>query len=125
MNPSVQVIAADPKEAPSTLAFKREHKLLDFNRMPHNVWGGATFGIPLEKLNLDLDVIDDVQLVSLDERESACKALFHLEGRAVGRSSCCAFAAAQQIAQKVANKKILICFYDSSWKYESSNGDFK
>jgi len=124
-NPLVKVIAVDPAESPSTYYLKYEGRVVDYDQMPHNVFGGATFGLPLEKLNLDLEIIDEVQLVTKEEREEAYKLLSEFEQKKVGRTSCCVFAVAYRIAKEIKNKNILICFYDPHWKYDDNNLDIK
>jgi len=125
VDPAVKVIAVDPEETPSTYSLKYEKKLIDYERMPHNVWGGSTFGLPLEKLNLDLGVIDEVRLVGKEERKYFYKLLVELEGKDVGRTSCCVLAVACRLAKEIKDRNILICFYDSGWKYESNNSMVK
>lgn len=117
VNPTVKVIAVDPTENPSTYSLKYEGRVLEYEEMPHNVFGGATFGLSLDKLNLDLDLIDEVKLVSKQDREKAFRLLSKFESKEVGRTSCCVFTIARRLAEEVRNKNILICFYDLSWKY--------
>lgn len=118
-NSNAKVIAFDPAETPSTYVFKYGHgTVLDFNKMPHEVFGGATFGLPLGKLNIDIDIIDDVKLVTKDEWQEGCKMLEELEKKSVGRSSGGALAVSLKLAKEIEGKNILICFYDAKWKYE-------
>jgi cysteine synthase A len=116
-NSITKIIAVDPEETPSTHYFKYEHKTIDYCNMPHNIFGGATFGLTLDKLNLDLDLIDEIRFVNKQEREEAFNQLSKNDQKEVGRTSCCVFATAQRLAEEVRNKNILICFYDLSWKY--------
>lgn len=119
-NPGAQVIAVDPEESPTTHALKWSGSVLDFDRMPHDVWGAGTFGLTRAQLNLDLSVIDDVYIVSAKDRSLAKGILETTENRCVGRTSCSTFWAAKRLAEKVYNKSILICFYDLEWKYRDS-----
>jgi len=122
---STKIIAVDPSESPSTYCLKYEKKSIDFNKMPHNVWGGATFGVPLKKLNLDLKMINNVQLVNKAERDIANEILSKVENKKVGRTSCCVFAVAYRMSEILKKKNILICLYDPRWKYGNDNSVIK
>jgi len=122
--PTVKVIAVDIAEAPFIYSLKREGAIMDYDCMPHDIWGSTPFGLPLNRLNLDLDVIDEVVLVTKEEREKSAQLLFQVEGKQVGRTSCCVFAAAYNLALQEIGSNILICFYDPAWKYETAE-EFK
>lgn len=118
LNPDTRVYAVDPIESPTTMSFVKDRKVLQFEKFPHELWGAATFGLPLEKLNLDIDIVDDVVLVSSDEWRSGCQILAQKEGLAVGRTTGAVLVKSLQLAQKVHNRNFLIMLYDPHWKYE-------
>lgn len=120
VNPSAKVIAVDPSEAPVTFSFKKGMRVLNNNVAPHVAFGMGAFGVPLKKLNLDLDVIDDVELVSEQEWRDECQQLNEVEKKPVGRTTGCVLAVALRLARTVHNKTMFICFYDPAWKYKDS-----
>lgn len=120
-----KIIAVDPEESPSTYMFKYNNKCIDFEEMPHNVFGGATFGLPLNKLNINMEVIDDVKLINANEREKASRQLIKVENKPVGRTSGCVLAIALRMAEITKNRNFLICFYDPIWKYSNAYDNAK
>jgi cysteine synthase len=119
-NKHTVVIAVDPEECPSTYHLKWKHRPIELVSLPHDVFGAASFGLPLSKLNIDLSVIDAVATVSREERERTHKMLIEVEQKPVGRPSALVMAYALKLSQEVENKNILICFSDPLWKYEDS-----
>ena len=79
--------------------------------------GIGAAGLPPEKLDIDLSIIDDVQLVSNQDWRDGCKILKENEGKDVGRTSCAAFTVALRLAEQVYDKNILVLFADPAWKY--------
>ncbi|MGK0289106.1 MAG: cysteine synthase A [bacterium] len=113
---AITTIAVEPTTSPvisQTLANK------PLRPGPHKIQGiGAGF-IPS---NLDLDLIDEVELVSSDESMEAARQLAKEEGILAGISSGAAVAAALKVANKPENKgkNIVLILPDSGERYLST-----
>lgn len=118
IDPRIKVIVAEPQEAPTLSVLKERRTAIDFDSMPHEIYGVAAFGLPLKKLNLDMAVIDDVILQRQDAWREGCQLLADEEGKPVGRSSGFALQACLTLARRVSYKNMLIIFYDPAWKYD-------
>lgn len=114
-NPQTQVIAFEHRDAPVITEFKRGR----IAKMPKKFqfFGLSAAGLPPEKLDIDMSIIDDVILVTDEDWRIGYKLLKENEGKEVGRSSCAAFKVALNLSDKIQDKKILILFGDPSWKY--------
>lgn len=117
INRLAKVVAVDPIETPMVSGFLCNGRPVDSPRLLHALYGAGLFGVPLEKLNLDLSVIDDVRLVTTQEWQQGRAILIEQEGLDVGRTSGAAVIKALEIACRVANKNILVVLYDAGWKY--------
>ncbi len=115
----IKVIAIEPEYAPVITEFKKGRIANNPERI--EMFGLGAWGLPPEKLDIDLSVIDDVMLVSDQDWRKGCQLLKEREGKNVGRSSGAAFQTALRLAEKVSDKNILILFADPAWKYEDSS----
>lgn len=107
-NKNIKIIAVEPATS-SVLSGKKSG--------PHSIQGiGAGF-IP-DVLNKD--VIDEIVAVTNDEAYTKTLEIATTEGILVGISSGAALAAAQKIAQKHQNKKIVVIFPDTGERYLST-----
>ncbi len=119
------------RENPEALVLVGEHedrpfvrRLLDGEEPDRNPnwpepdWPATTIhGVPLRKLSLNLGVIDDVILLSREERESAWSLANDELGLCAGRPGGGSLAAALRTADEVQNKNILTIIFDSVHKY--------
>lgn len=113
-NSNTQVIAIEPEHSAVITSFK-QGKIAKLS--PLEMIGIGAAGLPQEKLDIDLSVIDSVALVSNEDWRAGYKLLKENEGKEIGRSSCAAFKVALNLSERVENKNILILFADPSWKY--------
>lgn len=114
-NPSIQVIAFEHRAAPVITEFQRGR----IAKMPERFqfFGLSAAGLPPEKLDIDMSVIDDVILVADEDWRTGYRLLHENEGKDVGRTSCAAFKVALDVSDTIEDKNILILFGDPSWKY--------
>jgi cysteine synthase A len=74
--------------------------------------------------NLDVDIIDDVETVSIEAAEQECRRLAREEGIFVGQSSGASNLAARRVAERLADTAddplILTVFWDSGERYMST-----
>lgn len=116
-NPNTQVIAIEPEHSAVITAFKNG-RIAELSHLEMIGIGAA--GLPPEKLDINLLVIDDVVLVTNEDWRSGYKLLKESERKEVGRTSCAAFKVALNLSDKIQDKKILILFGDPSWKYTNN-----
>ncbi|MFC5973119.1 PLP-dependent cysteine synthase family protein [Halomarina salina] len=91
--PDVEVVAVEPED--STVLSGGDAREDTFQGM------GPGFVSP----NLDLDVVDSVETVSLDVAEEECRRLAHEEGILVGQSSGASNVAARRVAARLAEER--------------------
>lgn len=74
--------------------------------------------------NLDVDIIDDIETVSLEEAEAECRRLAREEGIFVGQSSGASNLAAKRVARELAEAEddplVITVFWDSGERYMST-----
>jgi cysteine synthase len=75
--------------------------------------------LPMDRLNIDFSLIDDVRGVTIDEWKTADALLVEREGLSVGRTSAGSLAAALQVCENLEDSDVLTVFFDSRWKYGS------
>lgn len=113
-NPGISTIAIEPKESPfiSQGIFK-----------PHRMMGTAPGFIPR---TLDLDLIDEIFLVSEEDAFLACRKIARKEGILVGISSGAVIHAALEVSARKENiDKVIVCiFADTGQRYLSVKGLF-
>ncbi len=117
---SEKVIVVEPSELPMIQTLKAKGEVLDREKLIHEIYGIAPFGLPPEKLDINLDIIDDFILLPQDTYKEGEKLLHGIEEQLVGRSSCLTLMACLKMAKKVKNKIFLMFFYDPAWKYTDS-----
>ncbi len=117
-NPRTRIIAVEHMDAPVITRF-RNGRIAPVPKNYQNFGLGAS-GLPPEKLDIDLSILDDVELVSDQDWKDGFEYLKTHERKDVGRSSCAVFEVALRLAERESNKKFLILFADPSWKYTDS-----
>ena len=115
-NPDTKVIAIEPEYSQVITEFKKGRIAKLPDKM--DLIGIGAAGLPKEKLDIDLKIIDEITLVSDDDWKKGFNLLKEKEGKDIGRSSCAAFTVALKLSEKINNKNILILFADPSWKYD-------
>ena len=74
--------------------------------------------------NLDVDILDDVETVTIDAAEAECRRLAREEGILVGQSSGGSLVAAKRVAERleddVADPLVITVFWDSGERYLST-----
>jgi len=113
-NNQTKVIAIEPNDSAVITSFK-QGRIAEIH--PLEMLGIGAAGLPPEKLDIDLSLIDDVVLVTNNDWRTGYQLLRDNEKKEVGRSSCAAFKVALDLSKKVSNKNILTLFGDPSWKY--------
>lgn len=78
---------------------------------------GTIHGVPLEKLNLDLSVIDTVRGYAHEERDAALVMLNDVLGIEAGRSSALIWAGVWNLATRVRGQTIMSIIFDGMSKY--------
>jgi len=120
-NHDCRIIAYDPEDWPSISHLKKHGVALSSSEVYHYNPDGIFVSPPLslDKMNIDIDLIDDVEVIQKKSWKKVKKELYENENKRVGSSSIGALTAALQVAEKVYEKNILICFYDEEWKYSN------
>jgi cysteine synthase A len=74
--------------------------------------------------NLDVDLLDDVETVTIEAAEAECRRLAHEEGILVGQSSGGSLVAAKRVAERIADERddplVVTVFWDSGERYLSA-----
>jgi len=78
---------------------------------------GTIHGVPLEKLNLDVSVIDTVRAYAHEERDGALRVLNHVLGIEAGRASASVWAGVWDLATRVQGQTIMSIIFDGLSKY--------
>jgi cysteine synthase A len=117
---SLKIIVVEPNEMQIIFPLKYNGVMPKIQRLNHNIYGISPFGLPLTKLDLNLDIIDDFFFLSKDQYKIGEIQLHQIEKKLVGRSTSLVFMACIELAKTVENKNILMFFYDPSWKYTNS-----
>lgn len=116
INPDIRIIGTEPQEAP-TATYLRSGQVLDFDEMPHQMFGSGAFGLPAVKLNIDFGVLNEIRVVGKDAWEPILEKLHQEEGHPVGYTGAGNVAVALQIAQEVEGKRIFTLYADHIGKY--------
>lgn len=119
-NRKTQVVVIEPKDNPTVYTFKHKGTAIELPSMAHEIFGIAPFGLPYEKLNIDLALIDRIELIEKDIWKEGCKVLAEYEGKPVGRSSGAVFMHCLELAKRAVGKNMLMFFYDPIWKYDDT-----
>lgn len=115
---NIHTVAMEPSEMPAVSALLRGQPLEFAPVSVESLMLGATGnGLPAEKLNIDLSVIDQIEQVTTHEWQSMTRMLATIEDKHVGRTSAGSLVAALRLAGGIENKDILTFFYDAQWKY--------
>lgn len=112
----VQVV--EFKECPYVAAIRAGKKPPANGGWPSSDMAGTIFGVPIEKLNLRLEVIDGVLPLTSQEREEGRALANGAIGLCAGRPTGMVIMGALKQARKVHNKQILSIVFDSIAKYE-------
>ena len=114
----VDVEVVEFKECPFIAAIRAGKKPPTNGGWPSGDMAGTIFGVPLEKLNLQLDVIDGVLPLASQEREEGRALANEAIGLCAGRPTGMVIIGALKLAKKMYNKQILSIVFDSIAKYE-------
>jgi cysteine synthase A len=110
--PSLEIVAVEP--ADNAVLSGGEPGVDDFQGM------GPGFVSP----NLDVDLLDDVETVTIDEAEAECRRLAREEGIFVGQSSGASNLAAKRVAERLLERVddplVITVFWDSGERYMST-----
>jgi len=112
----MDVVAVEPEE----------NAVLSTGESGHDDFQGMGPGFVSE--NLDVDLIDDVETVSLDDAEAECRRLAREEGILVGQSSGGTNLAAKRVAERIAEPEgndadgplVVTVYWDSGERYMST-----
>lgn len=118
LNPNAKVLVCEHLERPFVDRYKHDSVPSSIPEWPEPDWPATTIhGVPLKKLQLDLDVINDVILVSPRRRRLGRRAVNREMVLFAGRPSGGVFASTLQLASRVANQTILAMVFDHAAKY--------
>ncbi|MFB6090869.1 MAG: PLP-dependent cysteine synthase family protein [Halobellus sp.] len=109
--PEMEVVAVEP--ADNAVLSGGEPGIDDFQGM------GPGFVSP----NLDTDLLDDVETVTIDEAEAECRRLAREEGIFVGQSSGASNLAAKRVAERLADPEAAARDPDPGYIIESEDAD--
>jgi cysteine synthase A len=110
--PEVDIVAVEPEANP----------VLSTGEAGEDDFQGMGPGFVSE--NLDVELLDDVEMVSLADAEAECRRLAREEGILVGQSSGASNVAAKRVAERlrgdVADPVVVTVFWDSGERYLTS-----
>lgn len=115
-NSNIKIIAVEPEEVPNAKNILETGKPLDFNLNPQEVQGVATFGVPINKLNIDFTVIDEYTTFSKATWTNTLQKVRMQEKVEIGASSAAVLGKILDYATKVKDKVFTLCIYDEYWK---------
>jgi cysteine synthase len=117
-NRAAKVIVCEHQDRPFVERLRKGQVPDPIDHWPEPDWPATTIhGVPLEKLNLNLALIDDVVLLSRREREDGWHIANDILGLFAGRPTGMMIAAALRVAQRVENQTILTLVFDHLAKY--------
>ncbi len=119
LNPNLKVIAVEHELTPIIQSLKKGIKLV-FDKYPHPFHGASHWGVNVEKLNVDYNVIDDFECFDTAMAQETQIIVNKKENLSVGLTTSGAISVAQRLATDLHGKNILIIAYDS---YEQSQLD--
>lgn len=102
--PTIKIIALE-HESTEVLHYLQKGKVYDTEKLPHQLYASAPFGLPAEKLDINFSIIDEIEKINDNDWDQGMQLLETLEHKSVGRSSGASLSAALKIAQKVQRKK--------------------
>lgn len=114
----VNVQVVEFKECPFIAAIRAGKKPPVNGGWPSGDMAGTIFGVPLEKLNLQLEVIDGVLPLTSQEREEGRALANGAIGLCAGRPTGMPIIGALKLARRMHNRQILSIVFDSVAKYE-------
>lgn len=118
VNQAARVICCEHQEYPFVERLLNGRYPDDIDDWPEPDWPASTIhGVPLKKLNLKLDVIDDVVSLPRQTREEGWFLANNILGLSAGRPTGLAVAAALEIANRVEHQTILTLVFDNLGKY--------
>lgn len=118
VNQAASVICCEHQEYPFVERLLKGQIPDDIDDWPEPDWPATTIhGVPLNKLNLNLGVIDDVVSLSRQTREEGWFLVNNILGLSAGRPTGLAFGAALEIANRVEHQTILTLVFDNVGKY--------
>jgi cysteine synthase A len=111
--PEVDIVAVEPET----------NAVLSGGEVTHDDFQGMGPGFVSD--NLETSLLDDVETVTIDAAEAACRRLAHEEGILVGQSSGGSLVAAKRVAERLAEDGsdeplVVTIFWDSGERYMST-----
>ena len=111
-NADTHVLATEHEITPIAKSL-REGKRLVFERYPHSFHGSAHWGVHLEKLNIDFQVINDFKCFNTESAMNVQRLVGELEGLQIGLTSSAALCVALEYANQITDKNLLVIAYDT------------
>lgn len=117
-NKLATVMVCEHKERPFVKYLKMGIEPPQMGIWPEPDWPATTIhGVPLKKLNLDLDVIDDIILLSREERERGWEIANNILGLSAGRPTGLIINSVLKLAEDKENQVIMTIVFDHINKY--------
>ena len=114
----VRVVCCEFAEHPFVWDLKQGRSAKLEEGWPRDGMAQTVFGVPPEKLNVRLDMIDDVLLMDPTDRAEARRVMNDALCLHAGRTSGLMVSAAIRLAEQVRNQTILTIIFDSTSKYQ-------
>lgn len=117
LNPNSLTIASETAEFPNTTSLLNSGKPLPLEKVPKNFPPLTAIGVPLEKLNLRTDLIDEIVPYELNELDRITDVIFKKHKIQIGKSTAGAISSALTLSRQIKSKCILVCAYDERKKW--------
>lgn len=118
LNPNAKVLVCEHLERPFVDRYKRDSVPSSIPEWPEPDWPATTIhGVPLKKLNLDLNLIDAQLLIGQPERDEGWRLCNFVLGLAAGRPSGVPLQAVLKFARCNEHATILTLVFDHLGKY--------
>ncbi len=111
-NPGIRILATEHENTPIAKSLL-EGKRLVFEQYPHPFHGAAHWGVALEKLNVDYQVIDNFESFNTESAMEVQRQVEDCENLRIGLTSSAALSIALRTATQVTGKKLLVIAYDT------------
>ncbi len=119
LNPNAKVLVCEHLERPFVDRYKKRSVPSSIPYWPEPDWPATTIhGVPLRKLSLNLNVIDDQILIDRSLRDKGWHLCNSVLGLGAGRPTGLALQAALTLGRQVDYSTILTLVFDHFWKYE-------
>lgn len=118
LNPEVKIVATESSVFRNTSSLLDNGVPLKISEVPEGFPPLTAIGVPINKLNLNSNIIDEVQQFNIDSMERLIEVIKKEYGISIGYSTAGPLLTAIKMCERTINKNYLICAYDEYRKWK-------